>query len=396
MSVKVSGYRLGHQIDEITLNDTDITGVVYAIQLFEGITDGFTECNLVLLDGASLVHELDMTRLNELTVEFSEVVGDDDDEPDSYRKTFVLNTIQNYGRSPEQDTDSYVLHCLSRASIINEKIGISRSYATKTISGIVSEMLDVLEYEGRRDIANTAYKRDYVAPRISPVDVIEMMRRYAVEARGDTGNYVFYEDIDGIHFKPISTVIDTDPVRKYRIVSRDIKGADTDFTISTGSIRIHKVVDIFQDFYKQADLSRICFFDIESGSQKIVDIRERDGVINSDNFRSLDIAGSRDRVRTVHDTGFYRSNKQQNIPVIGKSIVSHGRMHRMLASIELPGENIIKPGSLIELEHENQSLNEKNPVYTGVWMIERLKRILTSSGYVIQADIITDKIIGES
>lgn len=396
MSVKQSGYRLGHRIDEVSINGQDVSGSVFAIHLFEGIVDGFVEANFVLIDGASLIHELNFTQLNEISLEFSEVVGVEDELPRSYRKNFIINTVKNYGRSPEQDTDAFIIHALARPTIFNEKISISRSFKTKTISSIVSEMLDILEYTGNRDIVSTAYKRDYVAPRISPVDIIEMMRRYAVEPRGDTGDFMFFEDIDGVHFKPFSRIIDADPVRSYRLISSDIPGADTDFTLPTSSVVINKVVDVFQDFYEEAEDTRLCFVDIETGTQRIVDIDTRDGVINSDNTRSIDIPGSRDKVITMLDTGFYRFSKQQNIPVIGKNIVSRGRIHRMMASVQLPGENDLKPGSLIEFTHDNQSLNESNPVYTGVWMIERLKRILTSTGYVIHADIISDKIVGEN
>lgn len=395
MSAKESGFRLGHSVDEVTINGVDISGVVFGIQLFEGITDGFVEANLLIVDGGSLIHEIDMTRLNDVIIEFSEITGADDEPPKSYRKTFTLNTIKDYGRSPEQDTDTFTIHCLSRSTIINEKISISRSYVTKTISSIVTEMLNVLEYQGTRDITDTAYKRDYVAPRISPIDVIELMRRYAVQAQGDVGNFVFYEDIDGVHFKPLSTIIDVDPVRKYRLVSRNIESADTDFTIPVGNVNIRKVTDIFQDFYVSADETRICFFDIETGSQRIVEISTRDGMVNSNNTRDVGLPDSKDQVITVHDSGFYKSSKQQHIPVIGKNIVGNARTHRMFATIELPGENVIKPGVLIELEHANQTLNEKNPVYSGIWMVERLKRIITSTGYAIHADIISDKIIGE-
>ena len=394
MSSRESGRKLGLDIEFVDFNGVDISRSVIAIQTFEGLRDGLIEMDIIIRDEGSLIHEIDMRKLNEVDVGFVETVGKNDDEPTSFVISLVANSIESYGRNLGSNTDAYVIKCLSRASIINESVCISRSYKNVSISTVVGKMLDALQYRRTRDITPTAFSRDFIVPRICPLDVITWLLKHAVSNDTNTGDYVFYEDINGVHFKPFNTFTDgQEPVRKYRIVSPNLLTTESDFDISTDKISIHKVQDIFADIENDSEQVSVCQFDVERGTQRIVEVPERKSQINSDDTYVPAVTNNFDKVVTVFNTGFYQAIKEQSKPKFAKSLVNRGRIQRSHASIELPGENIIKPGSLIELEQYNALVEELNPVYSGIWLVDQIKRIITSQGYVIHAEIITDRII---
>lgn len=394
MSSRESERNLGLKIEFVELSGVDITPSVVGIQTFEGIRDGLIEMDVILNDSKSLIHEIDMRKLNTIDVGFIETVGSEDDEPESFVLSLVVNSIETYGRNLESNTDAFVMKCLNRSAIINERICISRSYKNVTISTVVEKMLDALRYEGERDIETTSFSTDFIVPRICPLDVVSWLLKHAVSNNTNTGDYVFYEDIDGIHFKPFNRFTDgQEPVRKYRIVSPGLPTTESDFDINTDQIRIHKVQDIFDDLENDSEQISVYEFDVERGVQKIVTVPDRKSMIDSDNTYDLELKNTFDKVITVYNTGFYESVKKQAKPKFAKALLNKSRIQRSEASIELPGENAIKPGALIELEQFNDVVEELNPVYSGIWLVDRIKRIITSKGYVIHAEIITDRII---
>lgn len=381
----------GLSIDRVTVGGQDITGSVTGIMTYEGIHAGFIEADLMIVDQFNLIGTLDGDRLIPVDIAFRETAGRQDDvEP--YEISLVLNTIDRFARYEKESIDSYMMHCVNPAVIVNEKIAVSRSYTGKTIDSVVNSMLDILGYEGPRDIASTGYQRDMIVPNMRPMETIAWLGKYAASDRGNAGEYLMYQTADALHFKPVTDIIQ-DPVRKYRFVSEDIQSHQSDYDLSLTQIQIKRAMDVHYDTENNADGLPVFAYDIETGTYSVKNVTDRDYQINTNEVRNIGITGGRDKWITVHSTGFYSPVKQQDQPAVAKPTVNSARSKRMSASIELPGENVIKAGSVIELEHRITNPKEDHAVIQGRWLIQRMKRIVTTTGYVIHADITSDRIL---
>lgn len=394
MAKQETGVRVGVSIEQVIVNGFDVSESIIGIQTFEGIRDGFLEMDLIFDDNKSFIHSLDMRELNDVFVSFVEIVGENDPDPESFEFEMVVNSVDVYGKNLESNTSAFTMKCLSKSAILNEVRYVSRSFVGVNISTVVDRMLDLIEYEGDRDIETTAYPRDFIVPNLRPIDVIGWLIKHAVSGSRNIGDYVFYEDIDGIHFKTFNSLVDgKDPVRKYRIVSQSLDTTDTDLCISPQQIQIHKVQNIFDDISRNSEEIEVVKFNWETGVHIKELVDERRSTIDSDEVFNIPTVDSMKSSILVHDTGFYEAISEQDKPKFAKSIINQSRIRRTTASIELPGENLIKPGCLIEIENMDIVIEELDPVYSGIWLVDSVKRMITSQGYRIHAEIISDRII---
>lgn len=108
-----------------------------------------------------------------------------------------------------QKNDQYVLECVSNEFVINEIKNICKSFKDKKASQIVEDLLkNTLKTKKNLDIEQTKDNIKCVVPNWRPFDFINWLGLKAVRsANKDQAGFIFWENIDGFHFKSFDKII---------------------------------------------------------------------------------------------------------------------------------------------------------------------------------------------
>ena len=170
---------------------------------------------------------------------------------DEFDATFTFN-IHKVASKMDASKNSQVLtlNFITPEIIRNNRIRVSKAY-TDTISNIIQDILQDPRYINTKKkvfIQETAGIRKVVSPNYHPYKFISNLTNEAISMSGSQ-NFVFYENIKGIHFKTLDRIMDSDTVGDYSkgdVATIDGKNGDKG-----------KVVDIEKDFKKPMEMGII-------------------------------------------------------------------------------------------------------------------------------------------
>jgi hypothetical protein len=108
-----------------------------------------------------------------------------------------------------QKNDQYVLECVSNEFMVNEISNICKSFKDKKASVIVEDLLkNTIKTRKKLFIETTKDNIKCVVPNWRPFDFINWMATKAVRSENkDQSGFIFYENIDGFHFKSFDKII---------------------------------------------------------------------------------------------------------------------------------------------------------------------------------------------
>ena len=212
----------------------DIGALVMEIILKQDIFANFMNGSMMVVDGANLIHERKAHGNEYVLLDLYEPGGL------SVRKAFRIYKISDR-ESTTSNAQRYTIHFVSDEMVHSNFKRVSKAYKKTTISKIVQDIL--INYMGINNyrIENTSSQVDVVIPSWRPIEAINWLSRRAEKGENQFC-YMFYENLDGFHFKSLHTIYKSQPLNSTEYVYEP-KAAQPDMQLNKTTIDHYKAKD---------------------------------------------------------------------------------------------------------------------------------------------------------
>ena len=202
------------QIQNVTMDGQDVTGLFFSLTLFEDIYRPAVTGNIVITDsdGAKFIEESRIEFLEEISFTFKDANGE------MLEYTGVMNGLRNeYVDGPIK---FYTVEFSSKSVRKNEQTFVVKSFKETNPEDIVDEMIQLLD--GELNTQARGLQMNYLGSRRRPVDIIKYVLTHGVvqgasasesgpgqkeeEAKGNTG-FLCWETVDGFNLASIDDVV---------------------------------------------------------------------------------------------------------------------------------------------------------------------------------------------
>lgn len=325
-----------------------------------------------------------------------------DKESNKIEKTFyIYNLVDKIKRG--EDSFEYKLNFCSIELLNNRATTLSESFFKSSPDSIVKKCLSRISNKNI-NIEESANTIDYIAPSISPFEVINYMTSRTISKKyPNTGTYVFYEDMKEFNFKTIDSLIVAPPVATYEFNHKN----QTNTSIESEFYSVTKW-EVTQHYDVLDSLNKGAY----GVTTRILDPFTRDygvktfDVLNVDDYKKIEHI-DKDVKNSLHTSKFkfttassafikfrmvYGNEDKENI--MGARYSQINRItngYKMVAQI--PGNDDLKTGDIITLNYLNHSKDEKNSMdlfLQGNYIIVAMRHFYTPSEYHIALELVKD------
>lgn len=213
---KSARHETGVIIKEVMLGQgvarLNLTGAIACLILNEDIEKGFITGTLLTVDDFLMSKDvLDGTETVDITFSSHDQNYIEYEEP--YTKRFRVTKYEQTIQQGLGSRRSLVLHLVSPASIKNDSIKLFRSYTNTSSSAFVNQCCDLMGVDGKRFIEETLHAKHFVAPNVSPMDMINWTKLTSQSKENGGSDFYFFENKDGVHFKSLETLKSMEPTQ---------------------------------------------------------------------------------------------------------------------------------------------------------------------------------------
>ena len=223
---------------------------VLGFEIYEDIFSTALTGSLLIIDVDNISENGPIIGQEFLTLKFGTPTLDEFDASFTFNITKVASKLD-----ATKNAQVLTLNFIAPEIIRNQRVRVSKSY-TDTISNIIQDVLKDSRYINTKKkifIQETSGIRKVVSPNFHPYKFINNLTNEAISISGSQ-NFVFYENIKGIHFETLDRIMESDTVGDYSmgdVGTVDGKGGDKG-----------KVVDVEKDFAKPMEMAIISNNDI--------------------------------------------------------------------------------------------------------------------------------------
>lgn len=140
----------------------------------------------------------------------------DGKKPCSGKKKFTFYVYKISDRMlVKQETQGYILHCVTKEFFINQKVRISRSFKGQTPNNIVKQVGSELGMNISADADPTRY--NLIVPNWSPITAIEWVSKFAKQDGGGADFVFFQADMGAFKFKSINRMLGDDTQLQFKM-----------------------------------------------------------------------------------------------------------------------------------------------------------------------------------
>lgn len=363
-------------------------------------SDLFNTClhgTLTVKDSGDFQQNVPLVGEEKLTISYQM-----DKESEKIEKTFYIYSLVDKIKRSE-DSFEYKLNFCSIELLNNRSTSLSESFFRSSPDTIVKKCLSRISTKNI-NIEKSANTIDYIAPTVSPFEVINYMTSRTIsEKYPNTGTYVFYEDMKGFNFKTIDSMLVAEPVVTYNFNHKTQTNTDINeefYSISKWEVTQH--YDVLDSLNKGA----------YGATTRILDPFTRDYGVKT--FNMLDVNDykkiehiDKDVKNSLHTSKFnftsasasfikfrmvYGTEDKENI--IGARYSQINRItngYKMAAQI--PGNDALKTGDIITLNYLNYSKDEKNAMdlfLQGNYLIVAMRHFFTPTEYQMALELVKD------
>ena len=185
----------------------------------------------------------------------------------SKKHKLILNAVRNVVTTPNKQVAT--LEFVSVESIINETARVSKKY-TKNVSNTVFELLvgdeKGIQTSKNLDKHESTNSYSFIGNLKRPFDTIQWL---CPKSQSSTKNFgfLFYENLDGYHFKSIEKLLEQDPVATYSASETPT----TNFSFKIIENNLNRSNDIGMNCRMGMYANKTIFVDIENNTQQVVD-----------------------------------------------------------------------------------------------------------------------------
>lgn len=325
------------------------------------------------------------------------------------KKVFRVYSISNRIYGVSSNDMNYTIHFCSEETLLSAQTKISKSYKGLQISEMVRDI--ALNYLGikpeKLTIEATEGVFDIVIPMLDPIEAINWLsvRAYAQ----NKSIYLFYENKDGYNFISYETLVKTPTFAKYY---KSLKFPDDPtknlfiFNYLTGVEDFNVLKGIRYGAYSSA----IMRFDMvnrrmEVKSYNAYDFFAKGGTLNGNLManrspnrfgRSLYDSYLNTLKYVVGNDSDPYVNPMNTQTWLGPTVAKLGQMTNFKMVGVLPGDVMLKIGSVIEVEIPNfvpkDDKYEANEFRSGKYMITAVNHTFTAEVYTTTIEMVTDSL----
>ena len=200
-----------YDIKEIKLfsssgNVIDLSEVVIAINIYEDIFSPSITGNIAVVDTNAIITNAPITGQDYISFKIT-TPGLENQSIDFTENVMSIHRIDTR-LSVSTGTEVFTLHFCSPEGLRDNRVRVSKSY-TKSINNIVEDVLTSKFYiNSNKDlfIEPTVGIKKMVVPNMHPFKLINQLKREAQAEYNGSPHYLFFENINGIHFRSLDSL----------------------------------------------------------------------------------------------------------------------------------------------------------------------------------------------
>lgn len=328
-------------------------------------------------------------------------------DKDSPIKTFTFYVFQNEDvHIKGKDMFTYKLYFSSIELLKNRSLSVSEGFKQYNTTKLVQNMFDRISTK-QLNTENTSNQINYVAPNISPLEIINYICARCVSNKNpNAASYVFYEDFNGFNFKTIDSLMMEKPKFTYSFnhkteVNNDIR--EELFSVNAWKVDQHFNIldnlnkgmygsttyqlDPFTREYKKFSYNYFSSKDY----MKTTHIESPNPLnkLQTSYFMFKEVAKNYNKFGMV---GSHQNGKLQKLGVRYSQINQLTNSYKLI--MEIPGNNNLYAGDVINVDYLNYSSDkdkEKNDLYMkGNYLVMATRHIFTQSEYQMVIEAVKD------
>lgn len=319
-----------------------------------------------------------------------------------YFYIYQLNDKEKTG----EDGFNYTLSFCSIELLNNRNTSISESFYDLSISTAIKNIFQKISKK-RLTIENTSNKIRYIAPSISPFEIINYMSARSVSSKyPNSGSYVFYEDLLGFNYKTVDSMFDGKIKAEYYFNHKSYINNNFDYqyyTIDKWRVEQHyNILDnlnkgmygstthSLNPFTREYKPNVYNYFN-NSDYMKTnhIETTNPQNSLQTSKFMFKDASDNFIKFRLIDD---FQSNKEKKIGVRYSQLNQITNAYKLV--LQVPGNTDLFVGDLINLNYLNYSIdNDKiqfDRYLKGKYLITSVRHMFTQKEMKTVIEIIKD------
>ena len=333
-----------------------------------------------------------------------------DGEVDKFKITddhkMMLNSVRNMGT--ETNKQFATLEFISTETIVNETARVTKKF-TGNVADIVEELL-VSDKKGiqtkkklEKDQAANSYS--FIGNLKRPIDTIQWLCPKTQSSKTNFG-FLFYENLDGYHFKSIENLLKQDPI-EYTYTDKPDDPNIGPFKILQNNL--NQTNDIGMNCRMGMYANRTIYIDIENQTNEEVDfkiteldlkkpVKLLDGIedfptrlmLRVNDFGVAQVGAAKSDVQPLSELAVYQN----------KSYIRNNLLFSQSLSIAIPLNTTLRAGFMIDVKlplkkgdgeaPTDSTGNEKTNDPSGKYLISELRHVIGAGAAETQLTLIRD------
>ena len=390
----------GSSLDE----DYDITRGNPIINYFESIESPSISMTLTFIDVDQVLGRKGITggEFINLTIQ--------DGEVDKFKITddhkMMLNSVRNMGT--ETNKQFATLEFISTETIVNETARVTKKF-TGNVANIVEELLvsdkKGIQTEKKLEKDQAANSYSFIGNLKRPIDTIQWLCPKTQSSKTNFG-FLFYENLDGYHFKSIENLLKQDPI-EYTYTDKPDDPSIGPFKILQNNL--NQTNDIGMNCRMGMYANRTIYIDIENQTNEEVDfkiteldlkkpVKLLDGIedfptrlmLRVNDFGVAQVGAAKSDVQPLSELAVYQN----------KSYIRNNLLFSQSLSIAIPLNTTLRAGFMIDVKlplkkgdgeaPTDSTGNEKTNDPSGKYLISELRHVIGAGAAETQLTLIRD------
>jgi hypothetical protein len=185
----------------------DLTPYMVELNYFEDIFSDTISAKVVISDSIGIIHHLSVDGTEKVVISFS-----DGQRSTTINHEFRLYSITNRSFDIGNYFESYNMNLCSEELVLSQKYRVCKSYPKKTISDMVTDILDnLLQTKKVRIIEQTYGSYDIVIPSKKIFESINWLTSFAQVSNNKGADMLFYENNRGYNLSSLQSLYKNKP-----------------------------------------------------------------------------------------------------------------------------------------------------------------------------------------
>jgi len=390
----------GSSLDE----DYDIVRGNPIINYFESIESPSISMTLTFIDVDQVLGRKGITggEFINLTIQ--------DGEVDKFKITddhkMMLNSVRNMGT--ETNKQFATLEFISTETIVNETARVTKKF-TGNVANIVEELLvsdkKGIQTEKKLEKDQAANSYSFIGNLKRPIDTIQWLCPKTQSSKTNFG-FLFYENLDGYHFKSIENLLKQDPI-EYTYTDKPDDPNIGPFKILQNNL--NQTNDIGMNCRMGMYANRTIYIDIENQTNQEVDfkiteldlkkpVKLLDGIedfptrlmLRVNDFGVAQVGAAKSDVQPLSELAVYQN----------KSYIRNNLLFSQSLSIAIPLNTTLRAGFMIDVKlplkkgdgeaPTDSTGNDKTNDPSGKYLISELRHVIGAGAAETQLTLIRD------